>query len=238
MADDIWERIRARSDDRYLILGDSGCGKSFAADRLRVDYEDRYSAPSLIVDSKPEYAPGPDWHRKNPGWVGMKDLPHAILVETPDELRRRMRDKRPHTYVVQGGAEEDYPRLLAVTEAFYSDARGKPRIIHVDETMDFFHANGMPKRGGDILRRTSRSARARNCAVLFAAQRTRGFNADIRAEMSKALFFAMLNSEDRKIMRLFGLDFDWPEEDREFYFWTRARRRLLYGPYVLDAPGR
>ena len=233
MPDDIWDRIRLRSDDRYLILGDSGSGKSYLADRLRVDYQQRYHAPALIVDSKPEYAPGRDWHRKNKGWTGMKDLPDGVLVETPDELQKHMRNHRPLTYVVQGGNEADYPRLMAVTEAFYSDSKGKPRVIHVDEAMDFFHANGIPKRNADILRRTARSARARNCAVIYCAQRTKGFHPDIRSEMSKAAFFPMLNREDQKIARQFGLEFEWPDEDYNFLFWTKARRRQIYGPYRL-----
>jgi DNA helicase HerA-like ATPase len=232
----LWERIRARSDDRYLVLGDSGSGKSYFADRIRSDYQTRYRAPALIVDSKPEYAPGRDWHRRNRGWLGMKDLPDAVLVETPQQLEKLLRDKAPRTYVVQGGREEDYPRLMAVAEAFYADSQGRPRILHVDECMDFFHANGVPKRGADILRRTARSARARNCAVIYCAQRTRGFHADIRSEMSKAAFFALLNRDDQKIARQFGLDFEWPEEDHAFMFWTRAARNRVYGPYRLAPP--
>lgn len=230
---DLWDRIRCRSDDRYLILGDSGCGKSFLCDRLRSDYQRRYRAPALIVDSKPEYAPGPRWHKDNPGWVDVKDLPDAVLIRTPDEMRKALRREEPRLYVVQGGSEADYPRLLAVAAVFYESSKGKPRIIHVDETMDFFHANGQPKGGSDIYRRLARSARARNCAVLFAAQRTRGFHPDIRSEMSKAAFFEMLDREDQKIAARFGLRFDWPEEDRAFYFWTRERRTRVFGPYRL-----
>ena len=230
---DLWSRIRCRSDDRYLVLGDSGCGKSFYCDRLRSDYQERYRAPALIVDSKPEYAPGPKWHKENPGWVDVKDLPDAVLIKTPAEMTKALKDKTPRLYVVQGGSEADYPRLLAVMATFYEDARGRPRIIHVDETMDFFHTNGAPKGGIDILRRTARSARARNCAVLYAAQRTRGFHGDIRAEMSKAAFFAMLDRDDQKIAARFGLSLTWPTEDRWFYFWTRNVRTRVYGPYRL-----
>jgi len=232
---DLWDRIRMRSDDRYLVLGDSGCGKSFFADRLRTDYQIRYRAPALIVDSKPEYAPGRDWHRKHPGWHGLKDLPDAILVKDPDELRRKMRDKLPHLYVVQGGSEADYPRLLATAAAFYDDSRGIARVLHVDETMDFFHGNGAPKGGIDILRRTARSARSRNCGIIYCAQRTKGFHPDIRSEMSKAAFFAMLDREDRKIAARFGIPIDWPEEDRWFQFWTRERRSSIFGPFRLAA---
>lgn len=230
---EIWDRIRARSDDRYLIVGDSEVGKSFMADRLRTDYEIRYKAPSLIVDSKPEYAPGKDWHRNNPGWIGVKNLPNAVLVTDVDDLMRRLNDKVPRTYVVQGADEKDYPRLMAVTRAFYSLSRGHPRIIHVDETMDFFHANGMPKYGADILRQTARSSRARNCAVLYCAQRTKGFHPDIRTEMSKAAFFAMLSAEDRKLSKLFGIEMEWPTKDRWFQFWTKVTRTRTYGPYML-----
>lgn len=132
--------------------------------------------------------------------------------------------------------------------------RGMPRLLVVDETIDFFHGNGMSRGTGAIVD-CARSGAEQDLAALYCSQRTRGINPQLMEHMSKLYAFALDAQQDAARYGEFGAPVVlvrkpgdlprpmWvtdegtrplPTKPHVFDYWTKLDRGHVWGPYTLE----
>lgn len=244
-------QISLRQRDRAFCVGGSGYGKSALADLLGADFVQRYAgrdARRLILDSKPRYRAqwevgGRSAAHRYRHWDHGRVIKNSVVVDTPNDLKLAW-STGYRTAIVQGQGARDIPRLVYAASLFLEDSRAKrPQLLHVNETLDFFHGNGAPRGSNDVLIRAPRAGRERGTASLYEAQRTRGIPASIMEEMNRCYRFALDYEADAKRLGEFGMPphappIHDPEQSREFEFcyWTKLAPRRVFGPYRLALP--
>lgn len=239
-------RISLRRNERGLLVGGTNTGKSTLAEALVVDFLHRYqrdNARVLILDSKPrfraEYLPsGRPAKRLYKKWDHGPTVPGSVRVTDPAELRLAFATENP-IVIAQAETNRDIPALVACAEAFFGDSRrGQPRLLDVDETMDFFSANGAPRGTTDALTRASRAGRERGLAALYCSQRTRQIPATLMEELAKLYLFRLDYRADAKRLLEMGAPEDivsrMPMEKHRFVYWTKDDYPRVWGPYALD----
>lgn len=239
------DRISLRERERGLLIGGTGSGKSTLADVLGADWDTRYAGRAgrrLIVDSKPRYraewtARGQSAARRYRKWGHGQPVPGSVVVDAPDELDLAW--KLGHRVViVQGEGAVDVPRLVATARRFYRQASaGRPQLLQVDETLDFFHSNGAPRGGDDVFAQVARAGRERGLAALFGSQRTRQVPATLLSELTKLYAFRLDYTADAKRFQEMGAPpFPNPTEPHTFRYWTKDAYGSVFGPYRLSLP--
>lgn len=241
-----FSRIDLRRAERGYVCGDSRTGKSELSELLGTAWTGRYSGGKfpgkrLILDTKPHFAP--EWHTS--GWstkrtysgVELKHLPGAVLIGSAGDLTDALRWS--HTVVAQGESEEDLPRIMDIVWAFYAGAKARqPRLLQVDEGHDWYSVNGQPKVRRDGIAKAQRAGGERGLGVLFASQRTKGIPVSMLGFANKAYLFATSWTDDLKQLTQAGMPPDLenvvPTEDYWFAYWSRAKRRQMWGPYRID----
>lgn len=239
-------QISLRARERGLCIGGTNTGKSTLAEALITDFHYRYpKGRILILDTKPrfraEYRPS---GRSAKGlyrrWDHGATVPDSVVIRDPDELE--LAHGTGATIVIaQARTSADYARLTNCAEAFFDKSRrGLPRLIYVDETMDFFRTNGTPIGGTDTLVRCARAGRERGLACLFSSQRTKSIPPQLMAELTKLYLFRLDYTADAKRLQEMGAPpaLEPPEEEHVFSYWTKDAYRKVWGPYRLDLPRR
>lgn len=241
------EQISLRSSpdaggDRGFVAGGSGCGKSTLVTPLLLDFSRRYRAQGgrvLILDTKPRFRAqwlltGSSAGRLYKSWGHGQAIPGSVLVHTPADLDNAWR-LGYRIAIAQGEADSDVPRLLKIAERFHRQARkGRPQLAVVDEVMDFYHANGAPRGGSNIIKRIVRAGRERGEASLIGSQRTKGIDPQIMEEMNRLYAFRLDAKADRVRYQEMGApDFPIPEDDFLFMYWYKKDRKTVYGPLTL-----
>lgn len=239
------DQISLRQKDRGFVVGGSGYGKSVLADLLGADFVSRYwrqGGRRLIADSKPRYraaysVTGRSAQRRYKHWDHGRVIPNSVVVDTPADLRLAW-DTGYRTVIVQGEGSRDIPRLVAACSLFLKDSRARrPQLLHINETLDFFHGNGAPRGGDDVLIRAPRAGRERGTASLYESQRTRGIPASIMEEMNRCYRFLIDYEADAKRLAEFGMPpHEPPADEFLFLYWTKMARSKVWGPYTVDVP--
>lgn len=236
------ERLSLRRNERGLVLGGVGTGKSTLCDKLGAEFVHRYArlgGRRLILDTKPRYraeltARGTSARRRYRGWSHGPVIPGSVVVDDPGELGLAW-DTGATTVIVQCDDSREYPRLLAAAAAFIRSSRAsRPQLLQVDETLDFFHANGQPKGGDDAIIRAARAGRERGTAALYGAQRTKGFNPTLMSELERLYCMRLDYAADLKRVQEMGCPpFPNLTEKHLFRYWWKGDYRRVYGPYRL-----
>jgi hypothetical protein len=240
------DSISLRARERGLLVGGTDTGKSTLAEALTMEFFRRYeNGRILILDSKPRFRAQYDAHglsvkRRYKSWSHGPTVPGSAAVASAGEMDRAFSTDR-RVLIAQGERSRDIPGLLACAARFLDTSKAnRPQLLVVDETMDFFSANGQPRGGDDILTRVARGGRERGTGALYCSQRTRGIPAQLMEEMSRCYLFRLDYKADVK--RLYEMGFPPgvtpPTETRAFKYWTKAAYEKVYGPYRLDLSRR
>ena len=232
-----------RQQERGLVLGGVGTGKSTLADLLGQDFIHRYAAKHarrLILDSKPRYRAehtvnGAPAKRRYKGWSHGAFIPGSVLVDDPDDLELAWKTGA-RTVIVSGESQRDIPRLAYAAELFLKQARAsRPQLLQVDETCDFFHTNGSPIGGNDSLIRVARAGRERGCGGLYGSQRTKGIPPTLMEEMTRLYCFRVDYKADIKRVQEMGAPpFPMPTKKHQFMYWWKEDYDRVWGPYRLN----
>lgn len=234
-------RLSLRRDERALLIGGTGSGKSTLEEMLCLDFQRRYSKSQsrlLIADTKPRfraewYPNGTKTKRRYKNWSHGPHVPDSVLVEDPRDMDSAWQ-LGYRTIIVQlpdGGGLDLQAACLA---KFLRESRAsRPQLAALDEALDFFHGNGIPK-VNDASVKLARAGRERGTAVLYCSQRTKGFSPTLLELMECLYCFRLDMEKDADRFEEFGVPiFHLPEENHEFRFWTKRERRTVWGPYKL-----
>lgn len=244
--------ISLRANERAFLVGGTGSGKSTLSEALVGDFDRRYRGSGgrvLILDSKPRFrgeylANGKPAARKYRRWNHGPTIAGSIVVSDPSELKLAWL-MGATIVIAQDSAHEGgrsaVPMLAACAGEFLkSSRRGKPQLLDVDETMDFFSGNGAPVGGNDALVRTARAGRERGTGALYCSQRTRGIPGQLIEELSKLYLFRLDLRDDVKRLQEMGAPkkMQPPTKNHAFRYWTKDDYNRVWplngGAYALD----
>lgn len=219
-----------------MLLGGTGCGKSTLAEQLIPMFAKMYpSARILVMDSKPRFRA--EWEptgrkatRRYKHWDHGATLTGSILLQYGANPNDALNAAWPHGRIVVAQTETQAQRgwSVGVLDAFLKQARtGRPQLVYIDETLDFFHSNAVARGSSDAILRAARAGRERGVALLAASQRPKGIPVQLMSEMSKTYLFRLDFTDDIKHMGEMG--YPWrtappPDEDHTFVFWDKKRR--------------
>lgn len=237
--------ISLRDRERGFVVGGVDAGKSTLADLLGAEFVHRYRARHarrLILDSKPRYraewtASGVSAKSRYRRWSHGKAIPGSVVVDSPAELASAWK-MGATTAIAQCESASELPRLVATARAFLVDSRAsRPQLCQVDETLDFFHGNGAARGGDDTITMLARAGRERGTAVLYCAQRTKGFPATIMGELSRLYALRIDYQADAKRLQEMGAPpFELPTVPHQFMYWWKGDYRRVWGPFELALP--
>jgi len=245
------DRLSMRRKERAFLCGGTEVGKSTLSDCLADDFLQRYRtdkpntcARELLLDTKPRYRAearlmGPSIRRRYKGWDHGPTVPGSVVVDDPADLSMAW-EMGYRRVIMQGESSADVPRLVEGCAAFLRSSRaGRPQLLRVDETLDFFHQNGAPRGGDDALLRAARAGRERGTAALYCSQRTKGLPPQLMEELTRLYAFRLDFVKDAQRFQEMGApDFELPTRQRQFmYWWKLDPDRRVYGPYTLDLSG-
>lgn len=243
-------QISLRERERGLVIGGVDTGKSTVAEALLVDYANRYAARGcriLIADTKPRFraeyeVSGWRTKRRYKKWDHGPHVAGSVVVTDPDQMDIAW--KTGHRILVaQANTGREIPMVVACVSKMFEESRaGRPSLVYVDETLDFFRGNGSPIGGDDALVRVARAGRERGMSGLYGAQRAKGLPGTLLSELSKLYLFRVDYIEDLKRLREMGAPPEvlarMPMISHTFMYWTKSDYRRVYGPYKLDLPRR
>lgn len=241
------DRISLRERERGLVIGGTGSGKSTLADVLGTDWDSRYRARGgrrLILDTKPRYrgqwtARGVEARRRYRGWSHGETVPGSVVCDEPADLDLAWQLGYRVAIVQRRDDETEaacVARCVATAGRFLRQSRtSRPQLLQVDETLDFFHSNGAPRGGDDVLARIARAGRERGCALLAGSQRTRGIPATLMSELTKLYRFRLDYVADAKRFGEMGApEMVNPTRPHVFWYWTKDAYTQAWGPYRLS----
>lgn len=241
-------KIALRQRERGCVIGGVGTGKSTLLEALLVDYHQRYQTGRiLILDSKPRFkaefeADGWRTKRRYKRWDHGAYVPGSVLVtDVADMDAAWSTDCR--IVIAQATNIRDIPMLVECSEAFFDQSRaGRPQLLAVDETSDFFRTNTARVGASDSLLRTARAGRERGLGGIFGMQRTKGVPPQLLEEMTRLYLFRVDYTTDVNRLTEMGAPKtvvrDMPRVKHRFMYWSKDDYNKLYGPYTLALPKR
>jgi hypothetical protein len=238
-------QISLRQRERGFVCGGVDTGKSTLADLLSADFLQRYYAAGarrLILDTKPRYRAqdtlqGRSAKSRYKKWDHGPAVPGSVVVDDPEDLALAWQ-LGYRTVIGQGNGDDhaDIRRLSVMAQRFNEDARrGRPQLLHVDESMDFYHTNGAPIGGVNSLVRAARATRERGGAALYGTQRTKNIPTTLITEMSRCYEFRLDAKGDAKRLQEMGMpECPMPTETHQFMYWWKGDYDRVWGPYRLQ----
>lgn len=236
-------QIGLRRNERGFVVGGVGAGKSTLMEMLGREFVTHYhrlGARRLILDSKPRYraewtAQGISAKKRYKKWGHGQYVPGSVVVDDVRDLDLAWKTGT-RTVIVQCESSADIGRLVAAASSFLRSSRaGRPQLLQVDETLDFFHGNGADRGGDDAVKRTVRAGRERGTAALLGSQRTKGLPPTVMEEMDRLYCLRIDFKADAKRLQEMGApDFPVPTAKHQFMYWTKEDYTHVWGPYQLD----
>ena len=227
-----------------MCVGGTGTGKSTLAEYLGAAFVERYKSQGawrLILDSKPRYRAqwwldGTSTKRHYKGWSHGEYVPGSCLITPrtdPDPLKalRSAYILGYRTVIASAEGRAGIPWLQACAGAFIKLSKhNRPQLLQVDETMDFYTANGTPI-GGDAIERASRGGRERGTAALYCTQRTYKISTTLLQEMERLYCFRLDYVRDADRFADFGAPpFEPPQDDFDFRYWYKKDKARIWPP--------
>lgn len=237
--------------ERGFIVGGTGAGKSTLEERVAYRVLSDYpAAPSLWLDTKPRFRAEFELNGRSAAhryrkWDRGAPVPGSVLLDyrEPNFGMDLARDLGYRIWIFQDDRESVRPLMLRAVEQFFQGASGprRPRLLVVDELLDFFMRNGYPVKGAgsDSLLRVSRAGREMGILALFCSQRPVGIPPQLLSETTKVALFRLDKSADVKSLWEAGAmpeGVQPPDRDHIFRYYDKRRRQLAL--YRLQLPGR
>lgn len=232
-----FDDVRLHRNERGFEAGGTGSGKTFLEELQVMGFLKEYqkqNAMALVLDSKPRFRAqwletGLSASRLYRKWDHGKPMRDSYLVNVndPKASMRASYSLGARLFIATASRATEYGLLLQAAERFFEDARAKqPRLLVIDEFMDFFSRNGSPLEKNDILLRCIRAGRELGVSVLACSQRTYQIPGQALSEATKFYVFRLDNMDDLKHMTNFGLPKNLlvPTKDRQFLFYDKPKR--------------
>lgn len=201
----IWQAIKLGRNDRGVVIGKTGCGKTTLAKFLIEDYTKPYSVTWNPKGSDNVY----EWRQKH-----VKTL--AQLYDESEEYNRLV--YTPHPTVAEEFNNQN--------EFFYwIYERGRTRLYIDEATAIVYSANKVPRFLLAVLNR----GRERRISTLTATQRPSGVPMNILSESEHYYIFKTLLPQDKvRIEQITGISVEMQEEldDYQFYYFNVSRGLL------------
>lgn len=204
----IWQSIKLGRDDRGVLIGKTGCGKTTLARFLIEDQAKRYSVTWNPKGSEAVYG----WKQKHVN--SLRQLEDAAddderrLVYTPDPFR----------------AEDESDQR----EFFYWVYENRNRRLYIDEaTSIVYPGNKIPRFLLAVLNR----GRERGISSLTATQRPSGVPMNVLSESEHYYVFKTLLPQDRqRVEAITGISVEDQAalNDYEFFYFNVSRGLLTY----------
>ena len=252
------DRLSLRRRERGFLPGGTQTGKSTLTEYLRADFLARYPAARChISDTKPRYraefrVTGRSAKGLYKRWDYGAFVPGSVLVDSASDMDTAW--ATGHRVTICSSRRFTVAQDECVGHFYDMGKRGMPRLLVVDETIDFFHGNGMSRGTGAIVD-CARSGAEQDLAALYCSQRTRGINPQLMEHMSKLYAFALDAQQDAARYGEFGAPVVlvrkpgdlprpmWvtdegtrplPTKPHVFDYWTKLDRQRVWGPYTLE----
>lgn len=238
------DRISLRQREGGFVVGGSQAGKSTLMEILGRDFVARYAhrgGRRLILDSKPRYRAemteqGVSAARRYRKWDHGKAVPGSIVVDDPRKIKLAF--DHTDTVIMQCEDRTGIDRLLLGAREFLdASRRGRPQLLQVDETLDFFHSNGAPRGGVDVIERSARGGRERGTSGLYGSQRTKGIPTALLSELTRLYCMRLDFKADAKRLPEMGapesIMAHIPTDEHLFMYWWKGDYTHLWGPYRL-----
>lgn len=193
------QQLRPKSNQRALITGATGTGKTTLARYLLADY------PRIIViDSKCTYG----------GKVGE---PGYRLVHTPRELK----GLRSSVDLIQYRPDETHQSVSDYDEVYKWCYRRQDLMIYTDEAFLVHHGSYAP----DWLRACVTCGRELGIGMITGTQRPRGIDLRLMTEAEIFLSFELRHKDDRRRMaEMGGEEFLVRPPKHAFWVWRAGDR--------------
>lgn len=198
-----WETIKLGRNDRGVLIGKTGCGKTTLARFLVEDKMKPYSVT---------------WNPK--GSEAISRWPHHhvsslnALYDAADEGHQRI-VFTPHPYLAEDAAEQE--------ELFYWVYENRHRRFYIDEATAIVYGGSKAPRG--LLALINRG-RERGISTLVATQRPSGVPLNILSESEHYYIFKTLLPQDRqRVEAITGISVEAQGElsDHEFFYFSLSR---------------
>lgn len=214
----IWQAIKLGRNDRGVVIGKTGCGKTTLAKFLIEDYAKPYSVTWNPKGSDNVY----EWKQRH-----VKTL--SELYDDSEDNRFRRLVYTPHPTVAEEFNNQN--------EFFYWIYERKNTRLYIDEaTSIIYSANKVPRFLLAVLNR----GRERGISTLTATQRPSGVPMNILSESEHYYVFKTNLPQDKKrIEEITGISVENQEDldDYEFYYFN-VSRGLLPKRLKLNLNGR
>ena len=202
----IWQAIKLGQNDRGVLIGKTGCGKTTLAKFLVEDYVKPYSVTWNPKGSQNVF----NWHQKHVSTLNE-------LYDAADDEERRI-VYTPHPLVAENEETQN--------EFFYWIYENKNRRLYIDEaTAITYSANKVPRFLLAVLNR----GRERGISSLTATQRPSGVPMNILSESENYYVFKTLLPQDKQRVELItGISVEDQSSlnDYEFYYFNVSRGLL------------
>lgn len=203
----IWQAIKLGRNDRGVVIGKTGCGKTTLAKFLIEDYTKPYSVTWNPKGSDNVY----EWKQRH------VDTLSSLYDDSEDKRYRRL-VYTPHPTVAEEFNNQN--------EFFYWIYERKNTRLYIDEaTAIVYSANKVPRFLLAVLNR----GRERGISTLTATQRPSGVPMNILSESEHYYVFKTNLPQDKKrIEEITGISVEDQEDlnDFEFYYFNVSRGLL------------
>jgi len=199
----LWNAIKVGRNDRAVIIGKTGCGKTTLAEFLVGDYQKPYSVT---------------WNPKGSDKVNEWKQKHTsslseLMDFDPSEVRRAI-------YTPTPTLAEDFDNQ---EELFYWIYETKNRRVYIDEATSICYNGNKPPR---FLTAILNRGRERGISSIVATQRPAGVPLNILTESEHYYVFRVIHPNDKiRIEQLTGISVESQADlnDFEFYYFNLSR---------------
>lgn len=247
--------IGLRNQDRAILIGATGTGKSTLAKFLIKNWYDKYinnipikrRGRILIIDTKPRWRGPIDVRGKEMdygNWSGGDFLENAKVLNRARDFKDAWDKSSSKTYgniIIAQNLElrTSKPNLVSWQSLLMEEYFGmldthKPSLLYIDEGMDFFTERGY-NRGSDIIQTFYRAGRELGGTALIAVQRPKTINIQTLTESNVMYLFQIRFTEDMKRLREMGVPMSVrpPKQKKKFIFF---RDEIVYPNELMLSP--